>query len=277
MLRLAIAAVSFLFVITLMIDDSAAEAKHACKGDHLTAKFGTGHGAELRVCGSYDSNHPHCDEDKDEATNLFANEVCTQCGDCWTGTCFDGVLNQNEVDVDCGGVCWDEHHLYCGCLGNWDCEYDQYCNSEGECKDTSNTCGYYWVGDTWTENTTPKQGSNSDSCKKCQEEAGNNWRNEEPYHYNDTHTLLYSDGNKFCNSECDSDENCGICELDNSEKKCVVKGCKSAMHHCCQFKRWKDESCKNDVKEIGGSVEGFLDMCKAYEKNRKALTKLNKC
>lgn len=59
-------------------------------------------------------------------------------------TCSDGVMNQDETAIDCGGVCG-------GCYGSA-CTADAQCRSDAQCAPTSNLC-------------TKKEGSCSDGAK----------------------------------------------------------------------------------------------------------------
>ncbi|MCK4658548.1 MAG: hypothetical protein KAV82_03415 [Phycisphaerae bacterium] len=62
-------------------------------------------------------------------------------------TCDDGILNQGEDLIDCGGPC-----PACDCLGDGDCLFcnGETCDAYGECQDSSYPC----TGSQWCDETT---------------------------------------------------------------------------------------------------------------------------
>ncbi|CAF1327644.1 unnamed protein product [Adineta ricciae] len=79
------------------------------------------------------------------STKCLLNHTCLVNSDCANGNCHhiskkcsdpscdDGNKNQNETDIDCGGLCSNKCTLHSGCANNVDC-------ANGNCHHTSNTC-----------------------------------------------------------------------------------------------------------------------------------------
>ena len=64
-----------------------------------------------------------------DETDLSAMTTCV------IETCWDGILNQNEEEIDCGGVC-----LPCHCTSDPDCDDGLFCNGIEYC--LGSTCRY---------------------------------------------------------------------------------------------------------------------------------------
>jgi hypothetical protein len=81
-------------------------------------------GKQCAACG----DDKKCSVAADCASKICTNKLCVP------ATCDDGVLNQNESDTDCGGVCTPSK--YCAltqpCNSGADCE-SYVCNSSGTC------------------------------------------------------------------------------------------------------------------------------------------------
>jgi hypothetical protein len=68
-----------------------------------------------------------CDDDADcELRRCVA-------GTCQPATCLDGIANQTESDIDCGGPCPTGCALDAACTGSEDCGDGLYCSEESRC------------------------------------------------------------------------------------------------------------------------------------------------
>jgi len=71
-----------------------------------------------------------CDDD-DDCESDFCHPVSNIC---MSPSCSDGFENQDETDVDCGGICSTKCEKGEGCRNDYDCE-DRYCNQRtGKCE-----------------------------------------------------------------------------------------------------------------------------------------------
>jgi len=126
----------------------------------------------------------------------LAGDNCNIDNDCNGGTCFggtncqtcsDGVINQGETDVDCGGICGTQHGKTCG-LGE-------------KCDDTTDCSG---TDKCWTNGITPGLGnaaswdSTKQRCISCSDGGGLNGA--------ETGT------NPTTGNECGGDTGCDRCE-----------------------------------------------------------------
>jgi len=76
----------------------------------------------------------NCSLDSDCASGYYCSEST---GTCIEETCFDYILNQDESDMDCGGVCAREYDMACN--NSMNCNYDDDCLSNN-CDPVTFTC-----------------------------------------------------------------------------------------------------------------------------------------
>jgi len=90
--------------------------------------------------------------------NCLSNGVCTDYN--VSDTCFDGKMNNNETDVDCGGdICYP-------CKPGQPCKVDTDCFTD-LCDNTTNTCGgsgYFAAGGPVSKKCVCKEGFSGSNC-----------------------------------------------------------------------------------------------------------------
>jgi len=255
-----------------MIDASAAVPSHACTGD--STSFWAGYGSVGCEYYSEDNEafdnddkqkHGHCMHDKDVDSELPASRVCQECKDC--GPCHLNACGTNAVcevlkgksSCSCPQDMPGDPHKHCGCSKTSDCKDGRHYCHDQKCIESTKPCG--WHNDKQNEFS----GNGASVCTKCEEHDANKWADELE---KKSFTYQGHDVNHLCNFKCDSnDNNCGICELDNNGKKCVVKGCK-ADHVCCKEVNQSQPQCTKD----GMSKKKWDEKCQAYADAKKNIS-----
>ena len=150
-------------------------------------------------------------------------------------TCSDGVQNQNETGIDCGGVC-----NACACTESWSCGVWSTCSGGTQtrtCTD-SNSCG-----------TTTDKPSESNSCV---EETTNEETTTEP-----ESNVQVSVGEAAAATTCTPNWQCdewSACESSQRTRACVdSNGCGSeagipATSESCESASTSTETCSDGVK-----------------------------
>jgi hypothetical protein len=103
-------------------------------------------GAECSPCLDLPGNPNSCLVDADCTTDPSHEPLTTACiqGFCHN-RCRDGVQDNGETDVDCGGPCTRDWNVFAGSrcpnnplLGHWGCAVGQHCND-------ANDCSFDWI------------------------------------------------------------------------------------------------------------------------------------